>query len=128
VRGLFFAWRASTNRSSRKSGIEPKKRGLTAEQQRALRLLARGGQEGFTEAILQAFDLLELNGEDFRPLSLGERKKRLARLLARTTPRIALCEHTDAAGELVFRQARAWAWKGSCRSAWPLLSVCPKSS
>jgi hypothetical protein len=34
--------------------IEPKKRGLTAEQQRALRLLARGGQDGFTEAILLA--------------------------------------------------------------------------
>jgi bifunctional non-homologous end joining protein LigD len=63
--------------------------------------LHRRGRVG--EAILQAFDLLELNGEDFRPLSLGERKKRLARLLARVTP--ALCDHTDATGELVFRQA-----------------------
>jgi bifunctional non-homologous end joining protein LigD len=64
------------------------------------------------EAILQAFDLLELNGQDFRPLSLGERKKRLARLLARVTPGIALCEHTDAAGELVFRQACAMGLEG----------------
>jgi bifunctional non-homologous end joining protein LigD len=64
------------------------------------------------EAILQAFDLLELNGEDFRPLSLGERKKRLARLLARVTPGIMLNEHTDAAGELVFRQACAMGLEG----------------
>jgi bifunctional non-homologous end joining protein LigD len=52
--------------------------------------LHRRGKLG--EAILQAFELLELNGEDFRPLSLGERKKRLARLLARVTPGIALCD------------------------------------
>jgi len=30
-------------------------------------------------AILHAFDLLELNGRDFRPLRLGERKAKLAR-------------------------------------------------
>jgi bifunctional non-homologous end joining protein LigD len=64
------------------------------------------------EAILQAFDLLELNGEDFRPLSLGERKKRLARLLSRVTPGIMLNEHTDAAGALVFGQACAVGLEG----------------
>jgi ATP-dependent DNA ligase len=31
-----------------------------------------------TEAILYAFDLLELDGEDLRPVPLGERKARLA--------------------------------------------------
>jgi hypothetical protein len=36
----------------------------------------------FTDAILQVFDLLELDGEDLRPLPLGQRKKRLARLLS----------------------------------------------
>jgi ATP-dependent DNA ligase len=36
-----------------------------------------------TDAILQAFDLLELDGEDLRPLPLGQRKPLLARLLAR---------------------------------------------
>jgi bifunctional non-homologous end joining protein LigD len=72
--------------------------------------LHRRGRVG--EAILQAFDLLELNGEDFRPLSLGERKKRLARLLARVTPGIMLNEHTEAAGELVFRQACAMGLEG----------------
>src|SRR5271169_4088061 len=36
-----------------------------------------------TNAILQAFDLLELDGVDYRPLPLRQRKDRLARLLAR---------------------------------------------
>src|ERR1700729_4293122 len=57
------------------------------------------------DAILQAFDLLEFDGEDLRPLPLGKRKPRLARLLARVQAGIALNEHTDASGELVFRQA-----------------------
>jgi ATP-dependent DNA ligase len=35
-----------------------------------------------TEAMLYAFDLLELEGEDLRGLPLGDRKKRLARLQA----------------------------------------------
>jgi ATP-dependent DNA ligase len=39
-------------------------------------------------AILQTFDLLELNCEDLRPLPLGKRKARLARLLARAPPGI----------------------------------------
>jgi bifunctional non-homologous end joining protein LigD len=40
-----------------------------------------------------------------RPLPLSKRKPRLARLLARAQVGIALNEHTDARGELVFRQA-----------------------
>src|SRR6516164_9201837 len=36
-----------------------------------------------TEAMLYAFDLLELDGVDLRALPLGERKARLAKLLAR---------------------------------------------
>jgi bifunctional non-homologous end joining protein LigD len=50
------------------------------------------------DAILQAFDLLELDGEELRPLPLGQRKPRLARLLARVPAGIALNEHTDAQG------------------------------
>jgi hypothetical protein len=34
-----------------------------------------------TEAMLYAFDLLELDGEDLREMPLGDRKKHLARLL-----------------------------------------------
>src|SRR6201985_494479 len=36
-----------------------------------------------SEAMLYAFDLLELAGEDLRGLPLGDRKKRLAKLLGR---------------------------------------------
>jgi bifunctional non-homologous end joining protein LigD len=36
-----------------------------------------------SEAMLYAFDLLELDGEDLRALPLGDRKKRLARLLGK---------------------------------------------
>jgi ATP-dependent DNA ligase len=58
-----------------------------------------------TEAMLYAFDLLELDGADYRPLPLGERKKRLARLVDRRLAGIAMNDHTDASGELVFEQA-----------------------
>jgi bifunctional non-homologous end joining protein LigD len=58
-----------------------------------------------SEAMLYAFDLLELDGEDLRALPLGDRKKRLARLLARRRVGIVLSPHTDDDGALVFRQA-----------------------
>jgi bifunctional non-homologous end joining protein LigD len=63
-------------------------------------------------AILQAFDLLELNGEDFRPLPLGKRKARLARLLARVPPGIEFNAHTDGDGATVFRHACAMGLEG----------------
>jgi bifunctional non-homologous end joining protein LigD len=50
-------------------------------------------------------DLLELDGVDFRPLPLGERKDRLARLVDRRLTGIVMNDHTDASGELVFQQA-----------------------
>jgi bifunctional non-homologous end joining protein LigD len=55
---------------------------------------------------------VERRGEDLRPLLLGERKAKLARLLARVPAGIALNEHTDAMGELVFRQACAMGLEG----------------
>src|SRR6201981_1545645 len=58
-----------------------------------------------TEAMLFAFDLLELDGVDYRPLPLAERKKRLARLVDRRLAGIAMVDHTDARGELLFEQA-----------------------
>jgi bifunctional non-homologous end joining protein LigD len=57
------------------------------------------------EAILQAFDLLELDGEDLRPLPLSARKARLARLLRRSPAGIELTEHTELDGAAVFAQA-----------------------
>jgi bifunctional non-homologous end joining protein LigD len=58
-----------------------------------------------TDAMLYAFDLLELNGKDLRPLPLGDRKAKLARLLARAPAGIAFNEHTDEDGAVVFRHA-----------------------
>jgi bifunctional non-homologous end joining protein LigD len=58
-----------------------------------------------TEAMLFAFDLLELDGVDYRPLPLRDRKERLARLVDRRLTGIVMNEHTDARGELVFEQA-----------------------
>jgi bifunctional non-homologous end joining protein LigD len=58
-----------------------------------------------TEAMLYAFDLLELDGVDYSPLPLGERKERLARLVDRRLTGIVMNDHTDARGELVFEQA-----------------------
>jgi bifunctional non-homologous end joining protein LigD len=57
------------------------------------------------EAMLYAFDLLEFDGEELRALSLGERKKRLARLLARRRVGIVLSEHTADDGATIFQQA-----------------------
>jgi bifunctional non-homologous end joining protein LigD len=57
-----------------------------------------------TDAILQAFDLLELDGVDYRPLPLRQRKDRLARLLARVQVGIAINEHTDEDGAAILHR------------------------
>jgi bifunctional non-homologous end joining protein LigD len=58
-----------------------------------------------TEATLQAFDLLELDGADLRPLPLSERKAHLEQVLARPPVGIELTDHTDLNGPAVFAQA-----------------------
>jgi bifunctional non-homologous end joining protein LigD len=58
-----------------------------------------------SEAMLYAFDLLELDGEDLRGMPLGDRKKRLARLLGGRRLGIVLSDHTDEDGATIFRQA-----------------------
>ena len=58
-----------------------------------------------TEAMLYAFDLLELDGADLRALPLFERKARLARLVDRRLNGIVMNEHTDKDGATVFRHA-----------------------
>jgi bifunctional non-homologous end joining protein LigD len=61
------------------------------------------------DAMLYAFDLLELNGKDLRSLPLGERKARLAKLLVRSSAGIVFNEHTDENGATVFEHAcRVW--------------------
>jgi hypothetical protein len=58
-----------------------------------------------SEAMLYAFDLLELDGEDLRGLPLSDRKRRLARLLGGRRLGIVLSDHTDEDGSTIFRQA-----------------------
>ena len=54
---------------------------------------------------LCAFDLLELNGEDYRAKPLAERKKRLARLLARPRDGIEYVEHLEGDGGRILAHA-----------------------
>jgi bifunctional non-homologous end joining protein LigD len=55
--------------------------------------------------VLQAFDLLELNSKDQRPLPLCERRAKLERLLDGSTTGIVFNEHTEIEGALVFERA-----------------------
>jgi bifunctional non-homologous end joining protein LigD len=57
------------------------------------------------DAFQYAFDLLELDGEDLRPLPLIERKARLAQLLRRSKAGILLNDHIAADGPAVFAHA-----------------------
>ena len=56
-------------------------------------------------AFLYAFDLLALDGQDLRHEPLETRKATLASLLRKAPPGIALSEHLEGDGEIVFRQA-----------------------
>jgi bifunctional non-homologous end joining protein LigD len=58
-----------------------------------------------SEAMLYAFDLLELDGEDLRSMPLGDRKKRLTRLAGRRRFGIVLSDHTAEDGALLFTHA-----------------------
>ena len=55
--------------------------------------------------LLFAFDLLELNGEDFRPKPLLERKQRLLKLLSKHPTGIRYVEHLDGDGAMIFEHA-----------------------
>ena len=55
--------------------------------------------------LLYAFDLLELDGEDFRPQPLHARKARLAKLLAKAPAGIQYNEHVEGDGAVVFTHA-----------------------
>jgi bifunctional non-homologous end joining protein LigD len=58
-----------------------------------------------SEAMMYAFDLLELDREDLRDMPLGDRKKRLARLLGKRRLGIVLSAHTGDDGATIFQQA-----------------------
>jgi bifunctional non-homologous end joining protein LigD len=56
-------------------------------------------------AVLIAFDLLELNGEDLRGQPIEKRKRALARLLKKSGSHIVINEHFEADGATVYREA-----------------------
>jgi ATP-dependent DNA ligase len=57
------------------------------------------------QAFLYAFDLLELDGQDWRPRSLEERKSKLKQLLASARAGIQFNEHIEGDGATVFAHA-----------------------
>jgi ATP-dependent DNA ligase len=62
--------------------------------------------------IMYAFDLLELDGIDLRPLALEERKARLFGLLARVPSGIQYNEHIEGNGAEVFAHACKLGFEG----------------
>ena len=57
------------------------------------------------QVFLYAFDLLELDGEDWRARPLEERKAMLASLLAKAPAGIHYSEHLDGDGATIFAHA-----------------------
>jgi len=70
------------------------------------------GHGSNARAILCAFDLLELNGEDVRHESIENRKRRLAGLLQLPHDGIALNEHFGGDGAVVYKHACALGCEG----------------
>jgi bifunctional non-homologous end joining protein LigD len=67
---------------------------------------ALAGDEGCAQAVLWAFDLLMIDGEDIRALPLEVRRERLRRLLEDTKPEgIAFSDHQDGDGIALFAAA-----------------------
>ena len=56
-------------------------------------------------AILCAFDLIELDGQDLRRVPIKQRKAKLAKLVRGPHPGIVLNEHYDGDGEIIFKHA-----------------------
>jgi bifunctional non-homologous end joining protein LigD len=65
----------------------------------------RYGRRPQTDAVLFAFDLLELGGKDLRGEPLEERKHALAKLLRKAPWALHLNEHIEEPGDIVFRHA-----------------------
>src|SRR5262249_58007042 len=56
-------------------------------------------------AVLCAFDLIVLDGEDLRRSSIGYRKRKLAKLVRRPELGIVLNEHYEGDGQIIFQHA-----------------------
>jgi bifunctional non-homologous end joining protein LigD len=64
------------------------------------------------EAFLCAFDLLELDREDWRPRPLEERKARLERLIAKAPAGIQYSQHLEGDGAAIFAHACKLGFEG----------------
>ena len=72
----------------------------------------RYGRAIKTEAVLFAFDLLELDGHDLRCEPIEIRKHQLAKLLRKAPRALRLNEHIAEAGDIVFRHACKLGYEG----------------
>jgi hypothetical protein len=63
-------------------------------------------------AVLRAFDLLEVNGEDIRREPIEDRKRRLAGLLRLPHEGIAVNEHFGGDGAVIYKHACAFGCEG----------------
>jgi bifunctional non-homologous end joining protein LigD len=73
----------------------------------------RHGPRVKPEAVLFAFDLLELDGEDLRPMPIERRKRKLEGLLDGAPTGLQLCEHLQGDGAEIFRHACALGYEGT---------------
>jgi bifunctional non-homologous end joining protein LigD len=72
----------------------------------------RYGHHPQMEAVLFAFDLLELGGKDLRRDPLEERKRALAKLLRKASRAVHFNDHIDEPGDIVFRHACKLGFEG----------------
>ena len=70
------------------------------------------GHRAHASAVLCAFDLLELDGDDLRHHAIETRKELLAKLLKGSHLSLVLNEHFEEDGAIVFRQARKLGCEG----------------
>jgi bifunctional non-homologous end joining protein LigD len=72
----------------------------------------RYGRQPQCEAVLFAFDLLELGGKDLRRTQLEKRKGVLAKLVRKPSWAVQLNEHIAERGDIVFRHACKLGFEG----------------
>jgi bifunctional non-homologous end joining protein LigD len=72
----------------------------------------RYGRQPQTEAILFAFDLMELGGKDSRRTPLEERKGTLTKLVRKISWALQFNDHIAESGEIVFRHACKLGYEG----------------
>jgi bifunctional non-homologous end joining protein LigD len=72
----------------------------------------RYGRHPQKEAVLFAFDLLELDGKDLRRAPLEDRKRELAKLLRKAGSALRFNDHIDEPGDVVFHHACKLGYEG----------------